>query len=169
MYLFRYAFKDGKAKEGSHFIESKLKGIDMKSNDGFLERRGFTNGLWQDEYTNLMWVEFSSMESLSKYGTATTKLARTVQNGALQGSEGLEIGTEQRLTVVNGRRKQHPFPVPCTLFLFRALPVQVRVRGRCFRGCPEGGQGKVFLQIRHVHHGSKRWFPGWTILPRYMS
>jgi hypothetical protein len=66
MYLFRYAFKDGKAKEGSHFIESKLKGIDMKSNDGFLERRGFTNGLWQDEYTNLMWVEFSSMESLSK-------------------------------------------------------------------------------------------------------
>jgi len=65
LFLFRFAFKDGQEAAGENFIKSALSGVDLKSNEGFLEQRGFSNGLWQDDYHHLLWFEFSSMAALS--------------------------------------------------------------------------------------------------------
>eukprot|EP00667_Euglena_gracilis_P017137 EG_transcript_18012 len=66
IFLLKYSLLPGKKEEGSQFIEQKLKSIDSSSLDGLLEQRGFSNGLWQSKFSNLLWFEFSSMETLSR-------------------------------------------------------------------------------------------------------
>jgi hypothetical protein len=66
--VFRYAPMEGKSVETAAFMTSRLFAVqrDIEYNGGFMERRHFSATLWQDIYTDMVWYEFSSLDTLSK-------------------------------------------------------------------------------------------------------
>jgi hypothetical protein len=66
LYGVRYSVREDQREAGARFVEEGLRAIDVKAFAGFVERRGFTNGLWQSRYSHLVWFEFESLDALSK-------------------------------------------------------------------------------------------------------
>eukprot|EP00992_Anisonema_acinus_P016028 TRINITY_DN9987_c0_g1_i1.p1 TRINITY_DN9987_c0_g1~~TRINITY_DN9987_c0_g1_i1.p1 ORF type:complete len:249 (-),score=46.52 TRINITY_DN9987_c0_g1_i1:75-821(-) len=65
-FSIRFSVDPSKESQVSRFIRDSLPAKDLLSTDGFIERKGYTSGFWQSDYTNFIIWEFTTMDALIK-------------------------------------------------------------------------------------------------------
>lgn len=78
-FMLRFSLDPATEEEARAFLKAKLPGRQMISVDGFIERRSFSSGMWQNHYTNLLWYEFHNLPQMFKHTVNNPKVMNVLE------------------------------------------------------------------------------------------